>query len=70
MKITRSYEQLVSFGAGSFENAKVGITLSSETDCKSVEEIKTNSNKLLKLAKSIVEEEVTLLKQSKGIGER
>ena len=67
IKITKYYEELIPFNAGTFKNAKIGITLSSDKELTSPEEIKKVSNGLLAIAKSIVKEEVEQFKTERGI---
>ena len=65
IKITRTFEVLTNLS--NFENAKIGITVSSSTECETPEQVKETSTKLLKFAKVLVNRDVEELKIEKGI---
>lgn len=59
MRIEKEYSRLVSLG--NFENFRVGLKASMILKDASAKKIKIVSNKLLKLLKSIVEQEINSL---------
>ena len=63
MKISKHYEENAIIG--SYQSAKIGITIHSDKDLKSVEEIEEYSGKLNELAKRIVRKELGKIKEEK-----
>jgi hypothetical protein len=69
MKISKTYEE--NFLVGSLDSkfrplVKVGLTLHSEKDLKSTEEIKEYSSKLGELVKILVQAEIKKIKEEKS----
>ena len=63
MKISKHYEENANLG--NYQSAKIGITIHSDKDLKSIEEIEEYSDKLNTLAKRIVRKELTKIKEEK-----
>ena len=65
MKITKSYDENVNLG--NYQTARVGITISSDIEITGKEGLREASAKLLEMAKTIVREELQLLKNERGV---
>jgi len=63
MHISKHYEQNII--VGSFESIKVGLTIHSDKEIKTVEELTDQSTKLGLMAKQLVQEELARLKAEK-----
>jgi hypothetical protein len=63
MNISKHYEENII--VGSYQSAKIGITITSDKDLKSAEEIEEYSGKLNALAKKIVRKELAKVKAEK-----
>lgn len=67
MKISKSYEENAVVGdtnTRDWHTVKVGITLNSDKELKSTDEIKEYSDKLGMLAKKLVQDELNKIKES------
>ena len=65
MLIERSYEENII--VGDFKSVKVGLTLKSDKDLKTTEELIQASNKLLDLAKTIVRKDLSKIAEERQI---
>ena len=63
MKISKYYEENVL--VGDWQSVKIGLTVSSDKDIKSVEELEIVSEKLGELTKKIVRKELLKVKEER-----
>ena len=64
IKISKSYEENVI--VGNYVSVKIGLTIHSDKELKSVEEVKEQSKELGLMAKSYVQDELKKIKEERG----
>ena len=67
MKIRKTYEEVVSFGANTFCSARIGLSLETDIDKPTSAQIKEASNHMLTVIQHIIAEDVRKLKETRGI---
>lgn len=69
LKVQKHYEENIIIykegDSGDYIAYKLGITLSSDKELKTPEEVENHSNKLMELSRSIIKKEIEKLKSEK-----
>ena len=65
MKLSKYYEENVNLG--NYQSARIGLTITSDKEVTKPEEVKALSAKMLNLAKTLVREELDIIKKERGV---
>ena len=65
MKLSKYYEENVNLG--NYQSARIGLTITSDEEVTKPEEVKALSAKILNLAKTLVREELDIIKKERGV---
>lgn len=65
MKLSKYYEENVNLG--NYQSTRIGLTITSDEEVTKPEEVKALSAEMLNLAKTLVREELDIIKKERGV---
>lgn len=65
MKLSKYYEENVNLG--NYQSVRIGLTITSDEEVTKPEEVKALSAEMLNLAKTLVREELDIIKKERGV---